>query len=129
MKQADIAILLALGLAIWIAGTVYYAWRGPAILETTAARYWIAFAISPLFSAVFCIAILRWRHIAPAHWAAAMLLLAVPGMIGEAVVLSHLGVFMPRLQEQSGGRYGAFLFATYALVLGLAEIVTLKARS
>jgi len=56
-----------------------------------------------------------------------MLLLAIPGMIGEAVVLSNLSIFMPRLHATSGGRYGAFLFATYALVLGVAEVVTLKA--
>jgi hypothetical protein len=56
-----------------------------------------------------------------------MLLLAIPGMIGEAVVLSHLSTFMPRIHASSGGRYGAFLFATYALVLGIAEVVTLRA--
>jgi hypothetical protein len=61
-------------------------------------------------------------------WAVAMLLLAIPGMIGEAVVLTHLTTFMPRLHVTSGGRYGAFLFATYGVVLGLAEVVTLKAR-
>jgi hypothetical protein len=48
-------------------------------------------------------------------------------MLGEAIVLSHLSTFMPRIQESSGGRYGAFLFATYALVLGIAEFITLKA--
>jgi hypothetical protein len=48
-------------------------------------------------------------------------------MIREAVVLSHLSTFMPRLQASSGGRYGAFLFAAYVLVLGVAEVVTLKA--
>jgi hypothetical protein len=56
-----------------------------------------------------------------------MLLLAIPGMVGEAVVLSNLGTFMPRIQEASGGRYGAFLFATYAVVLGIAEFATLRA--
>ena len=56
-----------------------------------------------------------------------MLLLAIPGMIGEAVVLSNLSTFMPKLHEASGGRYGAFLFAAYALVLGVAEVVTLRA--
>jgi len=56
-----------------------------------------------------------------------MLLLAIPGMIGEAVVLSNLGTFMPRIQEASGGRYGAFLFATYAVVLSIAEFATLRA--
>jgi hypothetical protein len=58
-----------------------------------------------------------------------MLLLAIPGMIGEALVLSNLSTFMPKLQATSGGRYGAFLFATYALVLGMAEVVSLRATS
>jgi len=126
MKNSDVVLLIALGVAIWTVGTIYYAWRGPAILETTAARYWIAFTVSPVFSAALCIVILRWRQISAPNWTAAMLLLAIPGMIGEAIVLSHLGTFMPRLQESSGGRYGAFLFATYALVLALAEVVTLR---
>jgi hypothetical protein len=129
MNSKDIVVLLALGLAIWVVGSVYYAYLGPRVLETTAIRYWIAFAISPVVSAALCIAILRLRSIPPVHWAPATLLLAIPGMIGEAVVLSHLGIFMPRLHTSSGGRYGAFLFATYAFVLGIAETVTLVAKT
>jgi len=129
MKLQDAAVLFAVGLAFWIAGTFFYAARGVAILETTTARYWTSFILSPILSAAICIAILRWRGIEPVQWASAMLLLAIPGMIGEAVVLSHLATFMPRLQESSGGRYGAFLFATYALVLGVAEVVTLRASA
>jgi hypothetical protein len=120
-------LLVALGAAIWTLGTVYYAYAGPAVLETTPVRYWVSFLASPIASALVCVLILRWRHVPPASWAVAMLLLAIPGMIGEAAVLSHLGTFMPRIHEASGGRYGAFLFATYAVVLGLAEIVTLRA--
>jgi hypothetical protein len=127
MKGQDVVLLLVLGLIVWVVGTVYYANHGPAILETTSVRYWGAFALSPIVSALLCIAILRWRHIASANWTSAMLLLAIPGMIGEAVVLSHLSTFMPKLHVTSGGRYGAFLFATYALVLGVAEVVTLRA--
>jgi hypothetical protein len=127
MKTLDVATLLALGFAIWILGTIYYASRGPAILETTTLHYWSAFALSPIVSGLLCIAILRWRQIPAAHWASAMLLLALPGMAGEALVLAHLSTFMPKLHAGSGGRYGAFLFATYALVLGVAEIVTLRA--
>jgi hypothetical protein len=48
-------------------------------------------------------------------------------MIGEAVVLSNLSTFMPKLNATSGGKYAALLFAAYALVLGIAEIVTLRA--
>ena len=126
MRGNDLALLLVLGLMIWIVGTIYYANRGPAILETTSLRYWGAFALSPIVSAVLCVAILRWRQIAPANWTSAMLLLAIPGMMGEALVLSNLSTFMPKLHATSGGRYGAFLFATYALVLGMAEVVTLR---
>jgi len=127
MKVQESALLFFLGLAIWILGTVYYAYRGPRVLETTELQYWVSFIASPVISAVICIAILQWRHIPPANWAAAILLLAIPGMIGEAVVLSHLATFMPKLHAISGGRYGAYLFATYAVVLGLAEVVTLRA--
>jgi hypothetical protein len=129
MKSQDIALLLALGLVIWVVGTIYYADRGPAIFETTSRRYWLAFALSPILSAILCVAILRWRHIAPEHWSSAMLLLAIPGMIGEAVVLSNLSIFMPKLHPASAGRYGAFLFITYALVLGVAQVVTLRATA
>ncbi len=128
MKVQEISILLALGFVIWILGTIYYGYRGPAILETTSSRYWTAFAFSPVLSGVLCVAILRWRQVPAANWTTAMLLLAIPGMIGEAVVLSNLSVFMPRLQAVSGGRYGAFLFATYAVALSVAETVTLRAR-
>jgi hypothetical protein len=56
-----------------------------------------------------------------------MLLVAIPGMLGEALLLSNFSAMMPRMQPASAGKYGAFLFATYALVLGIAEIVTLRA--
>jgi hypothetical protein len=128
MNLQESALLFFLGLTIWILGSVYFAYHGPRVLETTAARYWVSFLLSPVVSAAICIAILLWRKIAPPNWATAMLLLAIPGMIGEAVVLSNLATFMPKLHATSGGRYAAFLFATYALVLGMAEVVTLRAK-
>jgi hypothetical protein len=126
MKTQESILLLSLGVIIWILGTIYYAYAGHGVLETTPGRYWAGFAISPIISAALCILILRWRHIALSNWAVAMLLLAIPGMLGEAIVLANLGTFMPRIKEASGGRYGAFLFATYAVVLGVAELVTLR---
>jgi hypothetical protein len=121
-------ILFVLGLLIWVLGTVYYAYRGHLVLETTSTRYWMSFFISPIVSAILCIGILKVLQVPAGKWASGMLLLAIPGMIGEAVVLSHLSTFMPRIQASSGGRYGAFLFATYAVVLGIAEAVTLRAN-
>ena len=126
MKAYDAGFLLVIGLLIWIAGTLYYANYGRQILESTSTRYWFTFALSPVISALLCIAILRWRHVPAAHWTSAMLLLALPGMVGEGIVLSSLSTFLPKLHASSGGRYGALLFATYGVVLGMAEAVTLR---
>ena len=126
MKTQECVVLLSLGLGIWFLGTIYFVYAGHHVLETTPAQYWVGFAVSPIISAALCILILLWRHVAPSNWAVAMLLLTIPGMIGEAMVLANLGTFMPRIQEASGGRYGAFLFATYAVVLGIAEFATLR---
>jgi Family of unknown function (DUF5367) len=127
MEKRDIIQLTAAGLLIWFIGTIYYAYVGPNVLETSGIRYWTSFALSPILSAWLCIVIMRRSRIAPANWVTAMLLLAIPGMIGEAVVLANMTTFMPRLHAESAGRYGALLFATYAFVLGIAAVVTLRA--
>jgi hypothetical protein len=127
MRTREICILLAFGLAFWIAGTLWFERTGPRVFETTAIRYWVNFIITPLFSAGGCILILRWRHIPASAYTTAILLIALPGMFGEAILLSNFSRLMPRMHEASAGKYGAFLFATYALVIGIAEIVTLRA--
>jgi hypothetical protein len=111
----------------WVVGTLWYQRRGPLVFETTALRYWINFALTPVITAIICLLILFWMKIPASQWASAMLLVAIPGMVGEAVLLTHFGAWMPAMRETSAGRYGAFLFATYALVLGLAEAVSLRA--
>ena len=127
MKMRDRVLFLLFGLAFWIIGTLWYELRGPLVFETTSLRYWINFVLTPIVSAAVCIAILKWRHIPTPEWASAALLIALPGMFGEAVLLSNFAVLMPRMQPASAGRYGAFLFAAYALFLTIAEIVTLRA--
>ena len=127
MRGREIALLLVFGVVFWSAGTLWYEVRGPRVFESTAVRYWVNFALTPIVTSAVCIAILRWMHVAPAHWASAMLLVAIPGMLGEAVLLANFSTLMPRMHETSAGRYGAFLFATYALVLSIAEIVALRA--
>ena len=124
----DIVVLLFSGSALWVAGTIYYAHRGVNIFETTPLRYWTGFFVSPIITACACVLIVWLRQVSPASWASAMLLIALPGMAGEALVLANFSIFMPKFHEASEGRYGAFLFATYAVVLGAAEIVTLRAK-
>jgi hypothetical protein len=124
MNPSDKWLFVALGIEFWIGGTILYEFRGPHVFETSHQRYWINFVLTPLVTTLACVLILHWRHVPRADWAFAALLLALPGMFGEAVLLSRFAAFMPRMRPESAGRYGAFLFATYALFLTIAEIVT-----
>jgi len=127
MKMYDKLLFVLFGSAFWVIGTIWYELRGPHVFESTSLRYWINFAVTPIVTAVICILLLRWRHVPGAEWASAALLIALPGMFGEAVLLSRFATFMPRMHAQTAGKYGAFLFATYALFLTIAEIVTILA--
>lgn len=128
MTTLHIALLLTFGVVFWLVGTAYYAHVGPAVLESTNRRYWINFIAVPTAAAVISIAILVRLDIPTAHWASGALLIAIPGLFGEALVLTNFGSFMPKLQAASGGRYAAFLFMAYGVVLSIAEVVTLKSR-
>ena len=128
MKQSDVTTLLCFGMVLWLSGTFYYARRGHAVLEAGAIRYWVIFALSPIVSALLCMGIVHWLGVSKGQWASAMLLLALPGMVGEAVVLTDMSRFLPNLRANTGGPYAALLFATYAAVLMVGEVVTLRAR-
>ena len=102
MRTLDIALLVTFGVVFWLVGTFYYARVGPAVLESTARRYWINFIAVPIASAVVSVAILLWLRIPPPSWASAALLIAIPGLFGEALVLTNFGRFMPKLHIASG---------------------------
>lgn len=127
MTSQDKLVLGLFGAGFWVIGTILYELRGPHVFEGSSQRYWINFVITPVVTALACILLLKWRHIAAAEWSAAALLIALPGMFGEALLLSDFARFMPRMHPATAGRYGAFLFASYSVFLTIAEIVTLWA--
>ena len=127
MKTNDRLLFVLFGAAFWVIGTIWYQLRGPQLFERTSQVYWINFVITPVVTAGICVLLLRWQHVPAAEWASAALLIALPGMFGEALLLSRFATFMPRMHPETAGKYGAFLFATYALFLTIAEIVTFRA--
>jgi hypothetical protein len=129
MKPFDKLLLLTFGLGFWVIGTIWYEYRGPRIFEASELRYWINFVITPAVTAGICILILNWRRIPMPDWASAALLIALPGMFGEAVLLTRFARFMPRMRPETAGKYGAFLFASYAVFLTIAEIITVRGAS
>jgi hypothetical protein len=127
MTPFDKIGFLLFGAVFWLVGTIFYRARGAMIFETTSLRYWINFVLTPVFSAAVCLLLLKVRRVPAAEWAAASLLIALPGMFGEAVILSRFGAIMPGMELATGGKFAALLFVTYALFLAMAELVTLKA--
>jgi len=129
MKTFDVVLFFLFGTAFWIMGTWFYQKRGVMVFEAGAATYWVNFVATPIISTVVCLGLIKLRHVPTSHWAWAGLLLALPGMFGEALILSNFGRWMPQLRLETGGRYGAFLFATYALFLTIVEAASLYAAS
>jgi hypothetical protein len=125
--MSDNLLFVGFGAAFWVIGTIFYEWRGPQVFESGSQRYWINFVLTPILTAAICVVLLRWRHVPAAEWASAALLIALPGMFGEAALLSCFATLMPRMHPETAGKYGAFLFATYALFLTIAEVVTIRA--
>jgi len=129
MRMHDKLLFLLFGVAFWVIGTILYGLRGPHVFESTSQRYWINFMLTPVFTAAVCVVLLWWRHVPAAEWGSASLLIALPGMFGEAAILSRFATLMPRMRLETAGKYGAFLFASYAVFLTIAEIVTVRASS
>jgi len=127
MKMFDTVLFVLFGAAFWVVGTIWYEMRGPQVFERSSQVYLINFAITPVLTTVICILLLKWRHVPAAEWASAALLIALPGMFGEAMLLSRFATSMPRMHPETAGKYGSFLFATYAVFLTIAEIVTIRA--
>ena len=78
MKMNDILLFVLFGVAFWVIGTIWYELRGPHVFESTSQRYWINLVLTPILSAVICILLLKLRHVPPAEWASAALLIAFP---------------------------------------------------
>jgi len=128
MKAQSAVVMVLFGGTFWVLGTFWYQALGVLLFETTRVRYWMNFLLTPLVSALVCVGVFRWQQMPSADWASAALLIALPGMVGEAVLLSKFTSWMPKMQASSAGEYSGFLFATYALVLAVAEAFTLRAR-
>jgi len=128
MNRNDKLLFFFFGVVFWALGTVWYRLQGPRIFEGAPMRFWANFLVTPIATALFCVGLLRWLEIPTLEWASAMLLVALPGLFGEALILARFSVMMPNMQPASAGRYAAFLFATYGFVLTVAEIATISAK-
>jgi hypothetical protein len=121
-KQDNVSILLV-GFGIWAAATLVYRQVGAYCFEGSALIYWLnIFSTAGLCILAF-VGLMRWRQIAPQNWLQGVACLALPGMLGEIPILANFAKLMRAMQPETAGRYGAFLFACYSVLIGFAWLM------
>lgn len=124
MSRFDGIILALLGMIIWAIGTFVYSVMGSYFFETSTVGYWG----NMIATAVLCCGIgwglIKWRRIKSEDALTAAICLALPGMLGEVLVLSTFSQLMVDMQPETAGRYGAFLFAIYSSLIGFAWLMS-----
>jgi hypothetical protein len=113
MKSWEWKMLWA-GASAWMAGTLYFFFRGAATFEHGPLVYWLNAAIVIVAYVLLFRRLLRLCGV-PRHdtgWAA--FLFVLPGMTGEILALLNASVLLPGMTADRVVTYAAFLFAGYA---------------
>src|SRR5262245_31026438 len=96
-----------LGVVLWAGGTLLYRNLGTMLFESGLIVYWTNFAVTVVaFCAVFMQSASR-RKIPREHWPTTALLMAVPGLFGEAITLLQFAAILPALRTETAASYAA----------------------
>lgn len=111
-------LLAGIGFGIWLGATMLFRVAGHLFFfyENTAfiIGLWIVTAIALIGVAV---GIFRWQKIAPEHRYQAAILLALPGMLGDAIAVQLFPMVFPNMNVDADGAFAAWLLWAYASVL------------
>ncbi|PZV08290.1 MAG: hypothetical protein DCF32_05105 [Leptolyngbya sp.] len=120
MTTKDRVSLLLVGFGIWAAATLAYRQVGSIFFEQSVMEYWLNVASTGgLYTLVF-VGLMRWRRIEAKDWLQGAICIALPGMLGEIPILAGFAGLMSNMHPATAGRYAAFLFSGYSILLGFA---------
>jgi len=132
VSKQDGMVFGVAGLLAWTAATAYYAAFGGALIERAFWFYAVnAFLAAGATGFLFHAALLVTRTPQRRKPIAAVAF-AAPGVVLGGLLLAFLTDIFPHLEAVSVGRYGAFLFVGYALVVAAAferELRTVSSRA
>ncbi|MBE9157067.1 DUF5367 domain-containing protein [Nodosilinea sp. LEGE 06152] len=127
MNTKDRLSLVLAGFGIWAAATMAYRQVGSIFFERSVMEYWLNVASTGgLYTLVF-VGLMRWRRIEPKDWLQGAVCIALPGMLGEIPILAGFADLMSNMHPETAGRYAAFLFSGYSILLGFAWFMATKA--
>lgn len=126
MNTKDRISLILVGFGIWAAATLAYRQVGSVFFERSAMEYWLnVVGTGGLYTLVFA-GLMRWRRIAAKDWLQGAICIALPGMLGEIPILAGFAELMSNMHPETAGRYAAFLFSGYSILLGFAWLMATR---
>ncbi|AIE73571.1 MULTISPECIES: DUF5367 family protein [unclassified Synechocystis] len=126
MNRKDRLSFVLVGFGIWAAATVAYRQVGSVFFERSIMEYWFNVASTGgLYTLVF-VGLMRWRRIKTKEWLQGAICIALPGMLGEIPILAGFSDLMSNMHPETAGRYAAFLFSGYSILLGFAWFMATK---
>lgn len=126
MNTKDRLSLVLVGFGIWAAATLAYRQVGSVFFERSVMEYWLNVASTGgLYTLVF-VGLMRWRRIETKDWLQGAICIALPGMLGEIPILAGFAGLMSNMHPETAGRYAAFLFSGYSILLGFAWFMATK---
>lgn len=126
MSRKDGIILFSLGLIIWAIGTLVYRLAGSYFFESSTVGYWLNVIVTGALYSAIGMGLMKWRRIESQYWLHGAMCLALPGMLGEVLVLSTFSELMVNMQPETAGKYGAFLFGGYSCLIGFSWLISIK---
>jgi drug/metabolite transporter (DMT)-like permease len=129
MSRKDGIILCLLGLFIWAVGTLVYRLAGSYFFESSTVGYWMNAIVTAILYSIVGIGLMKWLRIKSEYWLYGAVCVALPGMLGEVLVLSTFSELMVNMQPETAGRYGAFLFGGYSCLISSAWLMSIKKGS
>lgn len=126
MNTKDRLSLVLVGFGIWAVATLAYRQVGSIFFERSVMEYWLNVAGTGGLYALVFVGLMRWRRIETKDWLQGAICIALPGMLGEIPILAGFAGLMRNMHPETAGRYAAFLFSGYSILLGFAWWMTAK---
>ena len=121
--------LVLIGFIIWLTGTLLFHEFGLYFFECSAVEYWFNLISTGVLCAGVSGGLMKWWRIPEKDWWKGAICIALPGMLGEIPILYGFQELMSNMHPETAGRYAAFLFGGYGLLISFAGLVSIKANS
>ncbi|MEM1291601.1 MAG: DUF5367 domain-containing protein [Cyanobacteria bacterium P01_H01_bin.162] len=102
---------------------------GSSFFEGSSVGYWLNVIFTGALYIAASLGLMKWRKIERQDWLQGAVCIALPGMLGEVPILVGFSEFMSNMQPETAGRYAAFLFGGYSMLIGTAWLLSAKAVS